>query len=106
MFSFIETTLFTRLFDEMFSDDAELAKLQDFLSVNPEVGDIIPGSGGVRKMRWAAPGRGKRGGVRIIYYLRSKQGQIWLLTLYPKSETDNIPGPILKQIKDDIDGDI
>ena len=106
MFSFIETTLFTRLFDEMFSDDAELAKLQDFLSVNPEVGDIIPGSGGVRKMRWAAPGRGKRGGVRIIYYLRSKQGQIWLLTLYPKSETDNIPGPVLKQIKDEIDGDI
>jgi mRNA-degrading endonuclease RelE of RelBE toxin-antitoxin system len=106
MFIFVETKLFTRLFDEMFSDDAELAKLQDFLSVNPEVGDIIPGSGGVRKMRWAAPGRGKRGGVRIIYYLRSKQGQIWLLTLYPKSETDNIPGPILKQIKDDIDGDI
>ena len=67
---------------------------------------IIPCSGGVRKMRWVAPGRGKRGGVRIIYYLRSKQGQIWLLTLYPKSETENIPGPILKQIKDEIDAGI
>ena len=106
MFTFVETKLFTRLFDEMFSEDAELTKLQDFLRANPEVGDIIPGSGGVRKMRWAAPGRGKCGGVRIIYYLRSKQGQIWLLTLYPKSETDNIPGSILKQIKDEIDGDI
>ena len=90
----------------MFSDGTELTKLQDFLRANPEVGDVIPGSGGVWKMRWAAPIRGKRGGVRIIYYLRSKQGQIWLLTLYPKSETDNIPGPILKQIKDEIDGDI
>ena len=50
----------------MFSEDADLTKLQDFLRANPEVGDIIPGSGGVRKMRWAAPGRGKRGGVRII----------------------------------------
>ena len=106
MFSFVETKLFTRLFDEMFSDDAELSKLQDFLGKNPEVGDIIPGSGGVRKMRWAAPGRGKRGGVRVIYYLRSRQGQIWLLTLYSKSETDSIPGRILKQIKEEIDDDI
>lgn len=106
MFTFIETKLFTHLFDELFSDDAELSKLQDFLRVNPEVGDIIPGSGGVRKMRWAAPGRGKRGGVRIIYYLRSKQGQIWLLTLYAKNETENISGATLRQIKDEIDGDI
>lgn len=106
MFTFIETKLFTRSFDEGFPDDADLTKLQDFLRANPEVGDVISGSDGVRKMRWAAPGRGKRGGVRIIYYLRSKQGQIWLLTLYPKNETDNIPGPILKQIKDEIDGDI
>jgi mRNA-degrading endonuclease RelE of RelBE toxin-antitoxin system len=104
MFVFIETKLFTRLFDEIFSDD-DLAELQDFLRTNPEAGDIVPGSGGVRKMRWAMPGRGKRGGLRIIYYLRSKQGQIWLLTLYPKSETDNIPGRVLRQIKDEIDGE-
>ena len=104
MFAFIETKLFTRLFDEIFSDE-DLARLQGFLIDNPEVGDVVPGSGGVRKMRWAMPGRGKRGGLRIIYYLRSRQGQIWLLTLYPKSETDTIPGRILKQIKDEIDGE-
>lgn len=73
MFAFIETKLFTRLFDESFSDD-DLSKLQDFPRENPEVGDIVPGSGGVRKMRWGMPGRGKRGGLRIIYYLRAKQG--------------------------------
>ncbi len=105
MFTFIETKLFTQLFDEMFSGDSALSKLQDFLSKNPEVGDVIPGSGGIRKMRWAAPGRGKRGGIRVIYYLRTKQGQIWLLTLYAKNDTESIPGPILKQIKDEIDGD-
>jgi mRNA-degrading endonuclease RelE of RelBE toxin-antitoxin system len=104
MFVFIETKIFTRLFDEILSDD-DLSKLQDFLRDNPEVGDIVQGSGGVRKMRWVMPGRGKRGGLRIIYYVRSKQGQIWLLTLYPKSEIDNIPGRILKKIKDEIDGE-
>ena len=104
VFAFIETKLFTRLFDEIFSDEY-LARLQGLLIENPEVGDVVPGSGGVRKMRWAMPGRGKRGGLRIIYYLRSRQGQIWLLTLYPKSEIDSIPGRILKQIKDEIDGE-
>ena len=104
MFAFIEAKLFTRLFDEIFSDE-DLARLQGFLIENPKVGDVVPGSGGVRKMRWAMPGRGKRGGLRIIYYLRSRQGQIWLLTLYPKSEIDSIPGRILKQIKDEIDGE-
>jgi hypothetical protein len=59
----------------------------------------------VRKMRLGVPGRGKRGGLRIIYYLRGKQGQIWLLTLYPKSEKDSIPGWILKGIKEEIDGE-
>ena len=104
MFAFIETKLFTRLFDEIFSDE-DLARLQGFLIENPKVGDVVPGSGGGRKMGWGRPGRGKRGGLRIIYYLRSRQGQIWLLTLYPKSETDSIPGRILKQIKDEIDGE-
>lgn len=102
VFAFIETKLFTRLFDEIFYDE-DLARLQDFLIENPKVGDVVPGSGGVRKMRWAMPGRGKRGGLRIVYYLMSRQGQIWLLTLYPKSETDSIPGRILRQIKDEID---
>jgi hypothetical protein len=49
-------------------------------------------------------GRGKRGGLRIIYFLRIRQGQVWMLTLYPKNVADNIPAHVLKQIKEEIDG--
>jgi mRNA-degrading endonuclease RelE of RelBE toxin-antitoxin system len=68
MFSFIETQLFSRLVQEYLSDD-EYRALQATLIENPEAGSVISGSGGVRKLRWAAPGRGKRGGYRIIYCL-------------------------------------
>jgi mRNA-degrading endonuclease RelE of RelBE toxin-antitoxin system len=106
MYTFIETKRFTKLFDETFGDDDDaLSELQEFLRKDPEVGDVVKDSGGVRKMRWGSPGRGKRGGLRVIYYLKAKQGQIWLLTLYPKSETDSIPGWVLKKIKDEIDGE-
>lgn len=103
MFTFIETRLFSRLADEYLPDD-QLAHLQHYLSENPEAGDIIRESGGVRKPRWAATGRGKRGGLRIIYCLRSKQGEIWLLTLYAKNVAESIPGPTLKKMKEEIDG--
>jgi mRNA-degrading endonuclease RelE of RelBE toxin-antitoxin system len=81
-------------------EDNDYRVLQIFLIANPEAGKIIPGSGGVRKLRWSVVGRGKRGGIRVIYYLRSKKGEIWLLTLYSKSHTENIPGHILKQLKE------
>jgi hypothetical protein len=103
MISFVETKLFTRLVQEYLSDD-EYLRLQQALLTDPEAGAIIPGSGGVRKLRWGVAGRGKRGGVRVIYFLRTKQGQIWMLTLYAKNVTENIPANVLKQIKDEIDG--
>ena len=103
IFSFIETRLFTRLVQEYLSDD-EYSKLQQALLSDPEAGAIIPGSGGVRKLRWGVAGRGKRGGIRVIYFLRSRQGQIWMLTLYAKNVTENISASVLKQIKDTIDG--
>jgi hypothetical protein len=103
MISFVETKLFTRLVQEYLSDE-EYAKLQEALIADPEVGAIIPGSGGVRKLRWGLAGRGKRGGIRVIYFLRTRQGQIWMLTLYPKNVAENIPAHVLRQIKDEIDG--
>jgi hypothetical protein len=103
MFSFVETKLFTRLVQDYLSDD-EYSQLQQAIIANPEVGSVIPGSGGVRKMRWGVAGRGKRGGLRIIYFLRTRHGQIWMLTLYAKNVAANISARVLKQIKDEIDG--
>ena len=59
---------------------------------------------GVRKVRWGVKGRGKRGGVRVIYYARTRQGQIWMLTLYAKNVAESIPTHVLRRIKDEIDG--
>lgn len=98
---FIETSLFTRLVTQHLTDD-EYAALQAALILHPETGSVVPGSGGVRKLRWTGSGRGKRGGLRIIYYWRSRAGQIWLLTLYPKNEQANIPPHLLRAIAEEI----
>jgi len=103
MVTFVETKLFTRLVQEYLSDD-EYSALQQSLLTNPEAGAVITGSGGVRKLRWGVTGRGKRGGVRVIYYLRSRLGQVWMLTLYAKNVSENIPAHLLKKIKEEIDG--
>jgi hypothetical protein len=73
-----------------------------FLLKYPEAGKVVPGSGGVRKLRWGIAGRGKSGGVRIIYYFKKRDDEIWLLTIYSKSETENIPAHILRQISEEI----
>jgi hypothetical protein len=100
--TFIETRLFTRLLGEYLSDD-EYFRLQATLSNNPEAGPVVPESGGVRKLRWGLAGRGKRGGLRVIYYLRLREGVIWMLTLYPKNVADNIPTHVLRQIRKEIE---
>jgi len=99
---YIESPLFSKLVDTYLDDD-EYAALQWALALHPETGDVIPGSGGLRKIRWKAKGRGKRGGTRIIYFFKNKDNQIWLLTIYAKNEADNIPTSILKQIKESLD---
>lgn len=104
MVTFVETRLFTKLVSEYLTDD-EYARLQRAIAAHPESGDLVRGSGGVRKLRWGMHGRGKRGGVRVIYYLRLQVGQVWMLTLYAKNEAASIPGPILKKIKEDLLGE-
>ena len=79
------------------------AKLQNYLNEKPKAGVIVPGSGGVRKLRWGSEGRGKRGGLRVIYYLRSARGELWVLTIYGKNVRENIPAHSLKQMKENID---
>jgi len=102
MFSFIETRLFTKLVLEYLTDE-EYGTLQEFLMRDPDSGPVVPGSGGIRKIRWAAQGRGKRGGYRIIYYVKRTHGVIWMLTMYPKNVAENIPAHVLRQISKEVE---
>ena len=101
MFSFIETQLFTRLVKQYLSDE-QYAQFQQALIDDPELGPVITGTGGVRKLRWAAPGRGKRRGYRVIYYVRRPKGIIWMLTMYPKNVADSIPAHVLREIREEL----
>ena len=74
-----------------------------WLAANPEAGDVIPGSGGCRKVRWSITGSGKRGGARIIYFNRLANGEIWLLVIYTKNVVGTIPAHILKSIREAIE---
>jgi hypothetical protein len=73
-----------------------------FLACRPEAGDVIPGSGGCRKVRWSRPGTGKRGGVRIVYTVRLAAGELVLLVMYAKSARDNIPAHVLRKIAEEM----
>lgn len=99
MFTFIESSAFSRELANYLDDD-EYGDLQQYLINTPDAGDVIRGSGGVRKLRWQRRGMGRRGGVRIIYYVMRQRDEIWLLTLYAKSVHDNIPAHILKALKE------
>jgi hypothetical protein len=99
--TFIETTTFTKFVYDYFNEE-EYTALQFYLMQHPEAGDIVRGSGGVRKLRWRLSGRGKRGGVRVIYYWKLQKAEIWLLTLYAKNEASTIPAHILRKIAEEI----
>ena len=101
---FIETSFFTKLLPSYLGDE-DYRGLQNYLLQHPESGDVVRGSGGVRKVRWAADGKGKSGGVRVIYYWKKSDDEIWMLTLYSKSEQATIPGHHLKKIAEAIDND-
>jgi hypothetical protein len=99
---FIEATAFTRYVYHYLSEEEYLG-LQNFLLQNPEAGKVVRGSGGVRKVRWAMSGKGKSGGVRVIYYFKKQDDEIWLLTIYSKNEVESIPAHILREIAKEIE---
>ncbi len=99
---FIEATIFTKYVYDYLSEDEYLG-LQSFLLQYPEAGKVVRGSGGVRKVRWAIAGKGKSGGVRVIYYFKRQEDEIWLLTIYSKNEVENIPAHVLRQIAKEIE---
>lgn len=97
---FLETPLFTRLLGDYLTDDSYL-ELQRALMENPEMGDVMPGTGGFRKVRWqdARRGKGKRGGLRVIYYYLTADHQIWFFTLYDKGEATDLTTEEKKLLK-------
>ena len=98
MFTVVETSLFQKLWPVYWSEE-ERGEFAAFLSSNPEAGDVVPESGGIRKVRWKRQGVGKSGGVRVIYFTRNEAEELVLLTLYSKSKTDNLTGAVLKEIR-------
>lgn len=94
----LETTIFTRQVLRFLGDE-EYRLLQAVLVNRPDAGDIIPGSGGLRKIRWGLRERGKRGGVRVIYYWAVRQEKLVMLLLYPKNERDDLTKDQLKTLR-------
>ena len=101
----IETPTFTRMITALLNDEDYLI-LQHILVVNPDAGDIVQGGGGIRKIRFALPGKGKRGGVRVIYYWQKSKDTIFMLIAYVKSKKSNLTTgetTILKQLVKEIE---
>ena len=97
---FVEAPPFTRHLSEYLNED-DYRELQGRLSATPEMGDQMPGTGGFRKMRWADArrGKGRRGGLRIIYYYFASDHQIWLMTLYGKDEASDLTAQQKKALR-------
>ena len=104
---FIEAPAFTRHVAE-YLDDEHYRVLQTQLAVSPESGDVIPGTGGFRKLRWAdrRRGKGQRGGLRVIYYYFSSEQHIWLMTLYDKNEAADLTPGQKKALKAAIEAEV
>jgi len=91
--------VFTRDVVELLPDD-DYRNLQLALALRPEAGALIRGSGGLRKIRWALPGRGKRGGVRVIYYWATSESVIFMLMVYPKNLQDDLTTQQLRVLRE------
>ncbi len=98
MLTVVESPIFQKLWPRYWDED-ERAEFASFIALNPEAGSVVRGSGGVRKVRWVRARTGKSGGVRFIYLARNEAGEVYLLTLYAKSESESISLSTLKEIR-------
>jgi mRNA-degrading endonuclease RelE of RelBE toxin-antitoxin system len=97
--TFIETPVFTKLVEAYLSQESYI-ELQQALLFRPETGVVMPRSGGLRKMRWGSGQRGKRGGLRVIYYWDKPHDVFYMLFLYPKSEQEDLTPAQVKRLRD------
>ncbi len=100
---FIESALFTKYLRD-YLEDNEYRELQNFLIDQPDSGDLIQGTGGLRKLRWNLHNKGKRGGIRIIYYWRVAEDQIYFFTLYAKNEIEDLSDDDKKKLRQMLEG--
>ena len=98
MFTVVETLLFQKQWPWYWTEE-ERGEFAAHIAKHPGAGYVVPGSGGIRKVRWHRAGSGKSSGVRVIYFTRTVEEEIVLLTLYAKSTTDNLTGARLKEIR-------
>lgn len=96
-----ETDVF-RHYAALIWSEMERIEFVNWIAANPLAGDVIPGSGGCRKVRWSRPGMGKRSGARIIYYNGADQ-RIWLLIVYAKAKFDNLPAQFLAKLRAEVE---
>lgn len=101
LYSFRETKVFTKNVLSLLSEENYYA-FQDYLQENHQLGDVIPGGGGLRKIRWHISGKGKSGGVRIIYYFASEKGYIYLMGIYSKSKKTDLEKDQLKRLAEQV----
>ena len=98
MLTVVETLLFQKQWPIYWTEE-ERGEFATYIAESPDAGDVVPESGGIRKVRWRRAGSGKSGGVRVIYFTRIAEEEVVLLTLYAKAKTDNITGAKLKEIR-------
>jgi len=98
MHTVVETLLFQRQWPLYWTEE-ERGAFAAYIAEHPTAGNVVPESGGIRKVRWGRSGSGKSGGVRVSYFTRNAEGEVVLLTLYAKAKTDNLTGPKLKEIR-------
>jgi hypothetical protein len=97
MLTIVESPLFSKFWPDYWTEE-ERGEFCAFLAVHPYAGDVVPGSGGCRKVRWSRAGVGKRGGVRVVYTARLASGELVLLVIYAKSARENIAAHVLRKI--------
>ncbi len=102
MLTIVETEVFSELWRDYWSEE-EFGEFCHWLATHSDAGQVVRNSGGCRKVRWSRSGMGKSSGVRVIYFNRRASGEIWLLTLYAKSHRGNLPGLILRKLREIID---
>ncbi len=102
MLTVVKTSIFQKIWPAYWTEE-ERGAFAAYIADHPEDGDVVPGSGGVRKVRWSRAGTGKSGGVRVVYFVRTTAGEVVLLLMYAKSKLDTLSASTLKGLRDGVE---